>query len=257
MVLYGKLYNARWSPGSSLRLTGRIHCQMRFTLFDPCCVHQRTTLPTKECFIMLGDLSMELPFRRGWNQALFKWNAMFEIRTSPWLTKQNYWKSTPAMPMFVWMMDEKQLSRFVIFHLEVFMMPLHQVFPSSHPIMTIDLLTTAVRQMKKTRKILFLQTIRLETTKVSLLQETMDITRLLKHQRTLVLQLFRCDARHACTNPSIDMGLSDINNVLLHVSCYLRWCAFACIELRTKMCYCVCRFSCRGGECPIWRYFVF
>jgi len=25
----------------------------------------------------------------------------FEIRTSPWLTKQNYWKSIPAMPTFV------------------------------------------------------------------------------------------------------------------------------------------------------------
>jgi len=35
--------------------------------------------------------------------------------------------------------------------------------------MTIDLLTTAARQMKKTGKILFLQTICLETTKVSLL----------------------------------------------------------------------------------------
>jgi len=154
-VLYGKLYIARWSPGSSLWLTGRIPCQMRFTLFVPC-VHQRTELPTKECFIMLGDLSMELPFRRGWNQALFMWNATLKIRTSPWLTKLNYWKSTPAMPTFVWTMDEKQPSRFVIFHLEVFVMPLYQVFPSPHPVMTIDLLTTAVRQMKKTRKILFL-----------------------------------------------------------------------------------------------------
>jgi len=91
---------------------------MRFTLFVPSCVHQRIALPTKECFIMLSDLSMELPFRRGWNQALFMWNATFEIRTSPWLTKMNYWKSTPAMPTFVWRMDEKQPSRFGIFHLE-------------------------------------------------------------------------------------------------------------------------------------------
>jgi len=66
-------------------------------------------------------------------------------------------------------MDEKQPSRFVIFHLEVFVTSLHQVFPFPHPVMTIDLLTTAVRQMKMKWKILFLQTICLETTKVSLL----------------------------------------------------------------------------------------
>ena len=41
--------------------------------------------------------------------------------------------------------------------------------PIPYPVVTIDLLTTAVRQMKKTRKIPFLQTIRLQTTKVSLL----------------------------------------------------------------------------------------
>ena len=64
-------------------------------------------------------------------------------------------------------MDEKQPSRFVIFHLEVFVTSLHQVFPFPHPIMTIDILTTAVYQTKKTRKIPFLQTIRLQTTKQS------------------------------------------------------------------------------------------
>jgi len=90
--------------------------------------------------------------------------------------------------------------------------------PVPSPHYDIDILTTAVHQMKKPRKIPFLQTIRLQTTKLSLLQETMDITALLKHQRTLILQLCRCDVRHACANPSIDMGSSHI----------------------TKMCYCMC-----------------
>jgi len=40
-------------------------------------------------------------------------------------------------------MDEKQPSRFVIFHLEVFVMPLHQTFPFPHPIMT----STSWRQL--------------------------------------------------------------------------------------------------------------
>ena len=43
-----------------------------------------------------------------------------------------------------------------------------QVFPFPYSVMTIDILTTAVHLMKKTRKILFLQTIRLQTTKLSL-----------------------------------------------------------------------------------------
>jgi len=161
-VLYGKLYNARWSPGSSLWLTGRIPSLYLFLVVYINELHSPRKDVSSCSAICQWNFHSVVVVTRPY------WNATFEMRTSPWLTKLNCWKSTPAKPTFVWRMDEKQPSRFGIFHLEVFVMPLHQVFPSPHPVMTIDL-TTAVRQMKKKRKILFLQTIRLETTKVSLL----------------------------------------------------------------------------------------
>ena len=161
-VLYGKLYNARWSPGSSLWLTGRIPSLYLFLVVYINELHSPRKDVSSCSAICQWNFHSVVVVTRPY------WNPTFEIRTSPWLTKLNCWKSTPAKPTFVWRMDEKQPSRFGIFHLEVFVMPLHQVFPSPHPVVTIDL-TTAVRQMKKKRKILFLQTIRLETTKVSLL----------------------------------------------------------------------------------------
>ena len=74
----------------------------------------------------------------------------------------------------------------------------------------------------------------------------MDITALLQHQRILILQLFHCDARHACTNPLIDMGSSHINKMcycmcpatkhdalLLVSSCILR-CTIACVNFHVE-----------------------
>ena len=82
-TVYGKLYKACWSPGSSRRLIGRIPCQIHFTLFFPYSAHQQTALPMKEYFIMLDALLLYLPFRRGWNQAQFMWTTTFGMRQSP------------------------------------------------------------------------------------------------------------------------------------------------------------------------------
>jgi len=55
--------------------------------------------------------------------------------------------------------------------------------------------------------------------------------------------------RSTCVRKPVDTyRVVPYKYVLLHVSCYLTWCAFACVELHTEMCYCMCRFSCRGAN---------